>query len=886
MPAPLSIGQRLQSYLILEKLGRGGMGEVYLAEDLRLGRRVALKVLPEEMTSDPAVVRRFRQEARAAAALSHPNVAHLYSVEEFEGRPFITMEYVTGRPLRVLIPASGMEIARFLTLALPLTSGFAAAHARGIVHRDIKPENILVTEAMEPKILDFGLARIAVSEDAETLLSSALTVEGTIMGTAAYMSPEQAEGLPVDARSDVFSLGVVFYEMLAGERPFRGETTVALLSSILRDEPQRLETIRRDLPPDVCVAIMKCLEKAPSQRLQSMQELQRDLAESRSRPSSGAAPSVTARPRRRLRAAAGAFAVLALFAAGLWLARNESPSQRARARAWPFDEARVARVTTLPGVEDYASWSPDGRSLLCATDELGRPGIWSLDPRTGARQHIGSPDADEIQAVFSPDGRRIAFVSSRDRGGELGIFMGSRAVELYVYGQNGDLYVMNADGSDATRILENAYDPSWSPVSDALACRSIRDGTWRVWIVPLDGSAPRAIAGESLTQRMLHPAWSPDGRWIAYVGSESAASGWDLFVVAASGGVPIRLTHDQATVTLEPAWTPDGRWIVFSSNRQGPVNLWRIAFDDDVGNAGEPIRVTTGIGEDVNPAFSPDGARLVYSTLRTAPDIWRLTLATDALDRLTSETTTEDYPRVSPDGAKLLFYSDRSGREEVWMLTLATGDIEPVSDGGGSQNAWSPDGATIAYGTPDGLVLVDAGTRERRTIAKGLAVEYPYFSPDSKWIAFQGHSDEGYRLYKATLPDGVPEPIQTPHGVPGNPSWAPDGRTIVFQLDQLGYRNIWALDTERGLTRQLTSGNIDDAHPDVSPDGKTVLFLRRHRELFVVPRDGGEPRSVYALPSRGELIEWPAWTPDGEGIVFSVSERAGDLFELDATGAP
>lgn len=891
-------------YRIGGRIGEGGMGVVYRAEDTTLRRKVALKFLPEGLTHSEELRLRFLREARIAAALNHPNICTIHEVGEVgsgpglhlatdegpipPGTPFIVLELVEGTTLRAILEESGpLALARIFDISVQIAEGLAAAHGRGVVHRDLKPQNVMLTPEGRVKLLDFGLAKVlerAQPEDHALAdlesFSAELTVTGQIMGTAARMSPEQALGKDIDSRSDIFSFGIMLYEMSTGRRPFEGESAAATVAKILESEPRPPREMRPDLPPELEQIIDRCLQKRPDDRYADARALLvplRDLQKAAFRPA--------ARGHRSPARALAAVLILLLATAGLWVLWRRAGSLASRHQApLPFETARLSRLTAQPGLEDQPSWSPDGRSILFVTDEAGRLGMRSLDHASNQRRALGSPQADEVQPVFSPDGARIAFVSSRDRGGRLGIFMGFRAIELYVYGQNGDLFVMPARGGEARKVFENAYDPDWSPDGGSLACRSIRDGTWRVWIVPLDGTPPRPIEGAVHAQRMLHPAWSPDGRWIAYVGSESAARGWDLFAAPVAGGPPIQLTEDRATVALEPVWTRDGRWIVFSSNRHGAVNLWSVAFDPGSPGIGKPQRVTTGIGEDLNPALSRDGKSIAYSTLRTSPDIWIFTEADGSVRKLTSETTIEDYPRLSPDGTHLLFYSDRSGREEVWSMHLETGRLEQMSDDGGTQNAWSPDGAFIAYGTKGGLVLVEVATRRRTRVAEEMVVEYPDFSPDSRRVAFQGHSGRGYRLYVARVPEGVPEEIPTPQGVPGNPSWSHDGTTLFFQLDQLGYRNVWALDLERGLPRQLTSGNIDDAHPDVSPDGRRVLFLRHHRDLFTVPAGGGEPVLLYSLGGSTSLIEWPAWTPDGRGVVFSVSERTGDLFRLDAGG--
>ncbi|MCZ6776778.1 MAG: hypothetical protein O7D34_10020 [Ignavibacteria bacterium] len=538
----------------------------------------------------------------------------------------------------------------------------------------------------------------------------------------------------------------------------------------------------------------------------------------------------------------------------------------------------LVHLSTQPGLEDEPSWSPDGR-IAYVSDEGGYLSFWTRQVEGERGSRVGKEGIDEAQPTWSPDGKYIAFVSSRDHGGRLGIFLGSRPIESHVYGQNGDLYVMPALGGTARKLAEDAYDPSWSSDGKKIAFRSTREGSWQIYTISIDDRKIELVSG--VEPRVIGLSWSPDGKWIAYIAGASAATGWDLYIIPATGGSPTRLTNDEATIALHPAWSRDGRWIFFSSNRGGALNLWRVRFQDDPPSGlGPPLRMTTGIGEDVNPAVSPDGKNIAYSTVHTAPDIWQVDLATSRLTRLTSETTIEDYPRFSPDGNRLLFYSDRKERIELWMMDMKTKEKTRLSQGGGAQNAWSPDGRLVAYGTPQGLKILDPISAKETTVGKQLATAYPAFSPDGKEVCFQGRDVHQYRLYRASVSGGAVSIVNTPEGEPGNANYSKDGKTIFYQLDQLGYRNIWATDLQSSEVRQISTGNTDDAHPHVSPDGQRIMFLRNHRDLYVLPINGGEPELVFAFKEHNRLIEFPAWTHDGRGIVFSISDKTGDIFLL------
>lgn len=1054
------IGKIISHYKIIEKLGAGGMGVVYKAQDLKLDRFVALKFLSPHLSADEDEKKRFIHEAKAASALDHPNICTIYEIDETEdGQMFIAMAYYEGETLKKKVSSEQLSVNDVIDSAMQVAQGLARAHEAGITHRDIKPANIMITNRGEVKIVDFGLAKLVGH--------TKLTKTGSTMVTAAYMSPEQARGEPVDHRTDIWSFGVVLYEMLTGRLPFRGEYEAAIAYSILHEQPEAATTLRTEVPMEMERIVNRALAKNPDERYQRVAELIEDLRHVKKELASKLAQVETTEPVQQYRKLAAimftdmvgysalaqkneplALALLqehrqilrplfpkhggrevetagdaffvefgsALQAAQCAIAiqkalfeRNASASAEKQiklriglhlgdvvivgknvhgdgvniaARIEPLAEpggicisedvarqiqnkievpvqklgkaelkniqlpvdiyrillpwekkqlsladrassilgrrstqlvliavlaviigvigfymfarlprenvseeqatpqlAQLLRLTSHPGLEDEPSWSPDNRSLAYTSDEGGYLSIWIRQVDGERAIRIGKEGVDEAQPAWSPDGRYIAFVSSRNRGGRLGIFLGSRPIESHVYGQNGDLFMMPAFGGTARKLADDAYDPSWSPNGHKLAFRSIRDGSWRIYTLSLDDWKIEPVKG--VEPRVIGLSWSPDGKWIAYIAGASAATGWDLYAVPATSGTPVQLTHDKADITLRPTWSRDSRWIIFSSNRGGELNLWRVRFESDPPRAvGPPQRLTTGIGEDVNPSASPDGSSYAYATLHTAPDIWQLEVSTRTLSQLTSETTIEDYPRLAADGNRLLFYSDRTGRLELWMMDRKTKEKTQLSRGGGAQNAWSPNGRMVAYDTPHGLQILDLISGKQMTVGAHLSAAYPAVSPDGKEVCFQGRDAHQYRLYRAPSTGGEVSIVPTPEGEPGNPSWSKDGGTIFYQLDQFGYRNIWAVDVKTGESRQISTGNTDDAHPDVSPDGRRLMFLRNHRDLYVLPTAGGEPELAYAFKEHNRLIEFPAWTHDGRGMIFSIADKSGDIFLL------
>jgi len=406
------IGRTLSHYRIVEKLGEGGMGEVYLAEDMKLDRKVALKVLPPDLAESAERRARFEREAKAVAALNHPNIVTVHSVEESDGLHFITMELVKGKTLTELLPRNGFALDRFFALAVPLADAVAAAHQEGITHRDLKPDNVMVTGDGRVKVLDFGLAKPLkgfAGSAASELPTQTKTAEGIIVGTLAYMSPEQSQGKSVDARTDVFSLGVVLYEMLTGRRPFDGETPAEMLSSIIKDAPAEMKT---PVPRRLWKTVERCLAKNPVERYQSVIDLRHDLAEIREELQEVAAAS-PGKPSWKWLAAA---LVAASALAALLTLVSREPSEEGLPRFM-----NPVQITSATGVEDNPAWSPDGRTLAYTSTpgrESRRDDVWVAQlERTQPVSRTKEYEGFDCCPSWSPDGAEIAFWSDREGGG-------------------------------------------------------------------------------------------------------------------------------------------------------------------------------------------------------------------------------------------------------------------------------------------------------------------------------------------------------------------------------------------------------------------------------------------------------------------------------------
>ncbi len=755
------IGKELGHYRILKKIGSGGMGEVYLAEDTKLGRKIALKVLPSQLAEQPDRRRRFEQEAKAVAALNHPNIVTVFSVENADGVHFITMEWVQGGNLSRLIPPKGLDLGRFLQLAVPIAEALGVAHQKGIVHRDLKPDNIMLADDGRVKILDFGLAKLiqdAVEPDehAETGSVSPMnlsTREGVIVGTVAYMSPEQAEGKPLDQRSDIFSLGVIFYEMLTGILPFQGDSAASVISAILRDTPRPVLELNPSLPHQVGKIIRRCLAKDLTRRHQSALDIRNELEELSEEIGSGVLTTtriestVSGVSRKSRLSFVIMFTLLAAAGiTGYVLLRNKPVSEKA-----PVVH-NITQITTAPGQELFPSLSPDGKSVVYESHVSGNWDIY-LQRASGKNPNNLTQDskADDTQASFSPDGEHIVFRSERDGGG---------------------IFTMGSTGESVLRLTDFGYNPAWSFNSKDVVfateriTQPLRGPTVsQLWTVSVADGSKRLVSKED----GLQPSYSPHGYRIAYWGRTPVTGKDDIWTLPAGGGPPVAVTND-AALDWNPVWSPDGKYLYFCSDRTGSMNIWRASIDEKTGRVvGEPQQVTTGaaassqhlsVSQDGKlisyvarffetknleriqfdpssgsvqgqpswltqgsrmvsfPEPSPDGQWLAYSSEGKQPDIFLIKADGSGLRQLTDDPHEDRAPRWSPDGKTIAFFSNRSGKYEIWGLNPDGSDLRQLSSNPGAHYpVWSPDGKRMAYSdhSPNGnfvFPLGESGNKE------------------------------------------------------------------------------------------------------------------------------------------------------------------------------
>ncbi|PWB68844.1 MAG: hypothetical protein C3F15_15850 [Holophagae bacterium] len=861
----------LGPYRVVALLGAGGMGEVYRARDERLARDVAIKVLPADVATDPDRLARFEREARATAALDHPNILAVYDVGRHDGQPYLVTQLLEGRTLRQALVGGPLAASKAMELGSQIASGLAAAHDRGIVHRDLKPSNIFLTTDGRAKILDFGLARLSLSERSTGQLGERstvtdLTLGGVLVGTVGYMAPEQVRGQPADSRSDIFSLGCVLYEMLAGQRAFLRDSAVETMSSILSEDPPRLVANGRSIPAALAAVVQRCLEKRPEDRFQSARDVALALEVLMLR--SGSSPLLSrsfSAPRRwrRLAVVASGCGVAVLAAIGL--------SRMAGDDSLPSFEPR--QVTTRPGLESEPALSPLGTDIAYTAQNGTGSDIWVVDVRGGQPLRLTTDGVGNRGPSWFPDGSALVFTSSRD----------ARA----------SVWKVPRLGGSPMLVVADAEDPAISPDGTAIAfARTGSRGLLRIMVAPLeapDQARALTVDGDSAFDHQ-QPEWSPDGRTICYRDQS------DLWLIPSQGGPARRLTKDTAQ-DYDPAWSPSGRHIYFTSTRQDTRAIWRADI-----KTGDIERVTLGTGQEHGPTVTRSGDLLGYSSR-----IERMSLA--LVDTASGRRTRFEHgqrlfePVIAPDRSFVVFASNVEGPFDLWRLPLQgglpAGDLVRLTEQSGTctSPAISPDGRWIAF-----LRVVD-GQRDVWTMpaAGGIATNFtdhpaieicPEWSPDGTRLAFVSSRSGTAQVWVAAVrngkPDGEPRQVTDLADDAASPSWSPDGTRMG--LVALG-SEVWTIAADGSQPpRKLTEG----------AGAQNVLWSRSSGELLVlgywgtprlairaVPSDGGPARELWtAAPSEesADLIGGYDVSLDGTLIALAESTVQGDVWVLQASG--
>ena len=838
------IGRTISHYKITEKLGEGGMGVVYKAQDTKLDRPVALKFLAPHLLRDQEGRKRFEREAKAAAKLDHPNICTVYEIDEVDGRTFIVMAFLEGRTLSERIAEGPLKLPEALSTAIQMAEGLEAAHAKGITHRDIKPDNVMLMSGSRGlvKLMDFGLAQLAGS--------SQFTREGTTLGTVNYMSPEQAEGSPTGQATDLWSLGVVLYEMVAGQRPFRGEFDRAIVYSIMNEPPEPLTAVRTGVSKELERIVNKCLGKKPEQRYHHTDEVLGDLQAVRQelepQPSRVAAQPAAAKRTSPALIGVGAVVLLAVLGLGWWFGRSLEPSVEQP------PTYNLTPITQDTGYTGEPTLSPDGRLLAYASDRSGEGNldIW-VQQLDGELIRRTTDEADDEAPSFSPDGNRVVFRSGRDGGG---------------------IYVVPALEGSARRIadggrphFDSGGDPRFSPDGDWVSYERWEFSTAnqvfvKPWIVPASAGTARQV--DTNLAWASPRVWSPDGQQLLLVGSTEPLEfgraielDWWLMPLEGGEAVPLGVRGPFRAAGLivgglrsfpSPlTWLAEGNWLILHARTQGGTrNLWRIRISPEEGQLlGEPQKLTTGVGEE-GASAARDG-RIAFMSVSNNWDIWSLPLDANRTEvqgepeRVVSGLSIDMYPSISADSRKLVYRSNRAGNNDIWLRDLETNEDTAITVGPGSESRGEI--------SPDGTKVVFARADEGKT---------------NVYLTEIGRSGEELLL----------------EDVGSHMDWTPDGKKILFYTNApIRWKTV---DVETGQQQDL--GLQHSQHPvhsvRFSPDQNWVSFKLQSptNPVFIsrliggAAQDEGKWVSIADSLGRGSSHSW--WSPDGNTL-YVLSRR-------------
>ena len=815
MPSPFPQGTKLGRYEIRSQLGAGGMGEVYLAVDPDLNRKVALKVLPEDFAAKPHAMQRFIQEAKAASGLNHPNIITIYEIGTDRGTYFIAAEFIDGETLRNHAMRSPMSVSKAIDIGLQIASALSTAHAAGIIHRDIKPENVMVRRDGIVKVLDFGLAKLTerwstsdVDPDAATK-AIVQTQSGVIVGTTAYMSPEQTRALDVDTRTDIWSLGVLLYEMITGATPFKGHTASDTSAAILKTDPTPLSEMLPETPFELERIVSKALQKERDERYQTIKDLELDLKALKRQFELGSTqePSIQSRATWLLQSPHSVRSTAAMSRAA-----STSETPKVSNMLWGV----LALLIVVGGIAGWFLWQQFKSRTF-------QPSNLTVTPLTSRKNDLG--ETGTRHARFSPDGRLVAYASSKE---------GASPIWLKQVSGGGEPFTnRSAEGTAAS--------PVWSPDGQQLAFISRREGQHGIWRMAAFGGAPTLLKNLERSSRGLvcwaksgliyfnsqgnlfslnttnqqiapvtnfdptKPAErgfsvSPDEQQLAYSDIQDGQS--DIFIVPRAGGPARRATNDDADDS-QPVWTPDGKKIIYSSKRNGIKQIFMTYVDGR-----SPVQLTTNDNNSDVLDVSADGTKILYATGREELDLWSVNLDPAAESQLTADTGIELWPDVSPDGKSIAFQSLAASTGVT--LFKSTPQVKGLGTEGpltqlapdGFALRWSPDGKQIAFlrqttGLPNLWTVHSEGGDARQLTTGG--------------IAFGGYT---YLPYNRSQTQDF--------------EWTPDGSGLVYCAKDGGAANVWIVSADGSQKKQLSDNTNERLlffNPTVSTDRNVIAWV-------------------------------------------------------------
>ena len=914
----LKSGDNFGSYEISSSIGRGGMGEVYLANDVRLNRKVALKVLPASVMKDTDRMRRFEQEARTASALNHPNIITIYEICEANSTLMIATEFVEGTTLRQRLAKGPLDLREALHIAIQIADALAAAHKVGIIHRDIKPENIMIRPDGYVKVLDFGLAKLAEPALVQPISEAPTQIRtgsGVVMGTIGYMSPEQARGQSVDARSDIFNLGTVIYEMVAGKGPFAGETPSDVFAAILMSEPQSLSAIAPSTPPELVAVVDKALRKDRAERFQdvnellsSLRSLKEDLdfqaklnrsiapvedygsgsATTRAFQPARSTESITT-PIERLKnnklTAAIALLFLATAIASLYyfFKVRTAPTLNIQTTA-PARLLPGSQVTSWAGFDCYPSLSPDGNSLAYSSDRSGNFEIYVKQFTAGGREvQLTSDGAQNFEPAWSPDGKLIAY-ASKNRG----------------------IWIVPSMGGTAKQLTETGSYPSWSPDGSQIAFQSagIGDDLGAIASGALLPSTIRVIPSQGGESKQItqvgnpagghgSPAWSPDGKQIVFGCYDPEKT--DFWTVGIDDSAPKKIFRG-----YDPVYSPDGKYIYFASfGKNLNFGISRIAMSETGESVGEPVEIVgPGLGRYKRLTISADGKKLAYGMLAIKSNLWTVPLnakPTEAAEpvALTRDTSYRNSsPVFSPDGTRIAYHVTRVGTQADVYVMSADGKNQtqlttnPETD---QRPSWFPDGEQIAYlserqGRDEMWAMNLKSGRERKLFGLSQDITFPQLSPDAKQVAFNSKKSGTTNLWVVSVGGGEPKQLTFDKEAMGFPCWSPDSKYIAFEMKRGDDNFLAIIPSSGGEVVQLNTGRGQSWAFSFSRDGDKIGFAGfrdGYWNVFWYSRSTKEERQVTHYKKLNAFVRYPSWSPLGNQIVYEYAETTGNIWMID-----
>jgi serine/threonine protein kinase len=876
-------GDVVSHYRVESLLGGGGMGVVYLAEDLTLGRKVALKFLPEGFTRDESAVERFRREARAASALNHPSICTIYEIGEHDGQPFIAMERLEGRSLRDMLSSGPLSIDELLTVALDVADALDAAHGAGVIHRDIKPGNVFVTTRGHAKLLDFGLAKLEPASIAGFSAIATqpgdphLTSPGTTLGTVAYMSPEQVRGENVDARSDLFSFGVVLYEMTTGVLPFRGPTPAVVTHEILGATPASPRQLNPQTPLELDRVITKSLEKNRAVRYQraaditaDLKRLRRDHESSRTADVASAVPSVPTRGWRR-QALVAAVVLAATLAVAIYVVLF-APARTTTARDFEITQLTTSGNAINPAI------TPDGKYVAYVQREGDRSSLWIRQVATASNVRIleGEPNVVLMGPTITPDGTYVDFIRTQLRDAS----------------PTPELWRAPFLGGGSKRLIDNVWTAvGWSGDGQRMAFVRVdgADNSSELVIADRDGGGERVLTKRTLPEMLvsliqvgsppIRPAWSPDGRAIAtFMAGERDTK---VLVVDANTGAQLTMLDSKASgIPSGLAWL-DASSIIMSKADTfgGPVQLWRMSYPD-----GAVFRVTNDVSSYVGVEVDAARDNLVTARSETRASVWLgdATGATGA-EVLAPMASSPNFLTIAWAGNRILFDTFTNGRAVI--STLAPGATAPtnlVSDG--ALAVGTSDGRQIVFAKPgveSSLWVVDADGRQARELVHDRAGE-PVMSPDNRFVVFLSTRSGVQSPWIVPLDGGEPAEVIRAFAGFGSIDISPDSQRLLF-LSSLEQNRFAFLICElpKCTTPQRVAlpANFRPSASRWTPDGKGIAYVDTSlRNIWSLPLDGEAPRQLTHFDDR--VIAGFDWSHDGKQLAVIRRTTTNDVLLL------